>query len=112
MIRLRVLAAALLCLPLPAGAQAVQWKAIACIVETPDFMRGVVLKFYFSDSGKVHIKGIEYPATITPAEISFCFSLSNGQTCYTISRITGRFSAIALGVMSGTCTSEGQHPNF
>jgi hypothetical protein len=108
MIRLFALIAALLCLPLPAGAEDIQWKAIACTADSPDTLRGLILTFYFSDSGQVHFKGTQYPATITSAEIDFCVSPGH---CYTISRISGRFSAGA-GVMSGACIPEGQKPKF
>ena len=109
---------ALLCLFLPTGALSDQWKAIACTVENPETMRGTVLTIYFSDAGQVRMKDTDYPATITSAEIDFCFPIGEGKSCYTISRISGRFSVLAVGGVvgvvkgSGSCVPEGQQPKF
>jgi hypothetical protein len=71
----RLLIAALLSLPLPAGAQSTaEWKAIGCAVEAPDMMRGTVLTFYFTESGQIRLEqdGRPSPATVTSAEIRYC----------------------------------------
>ena len=54
MIRPRAFIAALLCLPLPAGAQSIEWKAIACTAENPEVVRGNAVTIYFADSGQLH----------------------------------------------------------
>ena len=115
MIHLRTLIAVLLCLPLSAGAQTVQWKAIACTAENPEVVRGNAVTIYFTESGQVHFEGTQYPATVNSAEISFCFTYVTGrQGCYMISRISGRFTITMTGSgrINGSCTPEGQKPKF
>jgi hypothetical protein len=115
MIRLRTLIAVLLCLPLSAGAQSVQWKAIACTAENPDVVRGNAVTIYFTESGQVHFEGTQYPATVNSAEISFCFTYVTGrQGCYMISRISGRFTITMTGSgrINGNCTRDDQKPKF
>ena len=115
MIHLRTLIAVLLCLPLSAGAQTVQWKAIACTAENPEVVRGNAVTVYFTESGQVHFEGTQYPATVNSAEISFCFTYVTGrQGCYMISRISGRFTITMTGSgrINGNCTREDQKPKF
>ena len=115
MIYLRALIAALLCLPLPAGAQSIQWKAIACTTENPEVVRGNAVTVYFTESRQVHFEGTQYPATVNGAEIRFCFTYVTGrQSCYMISRISGRFTITMTGSgkINGSCTPEGQKPKF
>jgi hypothetical protein len=115
MIHLRTLIAVLLCLPLSAGAQTVQWKAIACTAENPEVVRGNAVTIYFTESGQVHFEGTQYPATVNSAEISFCFTYVTGrQGCYMISRISGRFTITMTGSgrINGNCTREDQKPKF
>jgi hypothetical protein len=119
MTRPDLLKVALLCLPLPVCAQSPEWKAIACTVEEPALMRGEVLTFYFTESGQFRHHGdVPQTADITSAEIHYCYPVEDGQACFTISRISGRFSflgmASKLGVhrMSGSCIPEGQKPKF
>ena len=115
MIRVRALIAALLCLPLPVGAQSVQWKVIACTAETPEVVRGNAETIYFTDSGQVHFEGTQYPATVNSAEIRFCFTYVTGrQGCYMISRLSGRFTITMTGSgrINGSCTPEDQKPKF
>jgi hypothetical protein len=115
MIHLRALIAVLLCLPLSAGAQTVQWKAIACTAETPEVVRGNAVTIYFTENGQVHFEGTQYPASVNSAEIRFCFTYVTGrQGCYMISRISGRFTITMTGSgrINGNCTQEGQKPKF
>src|SRR6516165_8346440 len=116
MIILRMLIATLLCWPLRAGAQSIEWKAIACTAENPEVVRGNAVTIYFTDSGQVHFEGTQYPATVTNAEISFCFKNANSRLgCYMISRISGRFTitmTAGSGRINGSCTLEGQTPKF
>jgi hypothetical protein len=116
MIRSWQLIAALLCLPFPASTQSVEWKAIACTAENPEVVRGNTVTIYFTDSGQVHFEGTQYPATVTRAEISFCFRNANSRLgCYMISRISGRFTitmTAGSGRINGSCTLEGQTPKF
>jgi hypothetical protein len=115
MITLRVLIATLLCWSLRAGAQSIEWKAIACTAESPEVVRGNAVTIYFADSGQVHFEGTQYPATVNSAEIRFCFTYVTGrQGCYMISRISGRFTITMTGSgkINGSCTPEGQKPKF
>jgi hypothetical protein len=116
MIRTRWLIPALLCVPLPAGAQAPEWKAIACTVENPESARGDVLTIYFLESGQVHFRGRQRPASVNTAEIHFCYLTDNAkQGCYTISRISGRFTFAISGSsasVNGGCIPEGTKPKF
>ena len=115
MIYLRAIIAALLWLPLPAGAQSVQWKAIACTAENPEVVRGNAVTIYFTESGQVHFEGTQYPAAVNSAEIRFCFTYVTGrQGCYVISRISGRFTITMTGSgrINGNCTREDQKPKF
>jgi hypothetical protein len=115
MIILRALIATLLCWPLRAGAQSIEWKAIACTAENPEVVRGNAVTIYFTDSGQVHFEGTQYPAAVNSAEIRFCFTYVTGrQGCYMISRISGRFTITMTGSgkINGSCTPEGQKPKF
>jgi hypothetical protein len=122
MIRIPWLIAALLCLPLPAGAQEPRWKALACTIEHPNSKRGNVLTIYFAESGQVRFIGSQYPATVTSAEINFCVPIgTSGKVCYTVSRLSGRFSAsaeigfqsmIGMTKFNGSCIPEGAKPKF
>ena len=103
----RWLIAALPLLPFSAGAQEPQWKAIACTAESPDFARGTVFTFYFSNSGHVRYREVQYPATVTNAEINFCApTADNHRTCFTISRISGRFSYDQRQLHSRRCQAQ------
>ena len=98
MIILRVLIATLLCWPLRAGAQSIEWKAIACTAENPEVVRGNAVTIYFTDSGRVRFEGTQYPAAVNSVEIRFCFTYVTGrQGCYMISRISGRFTITMTG---------------
>ena len=111
----RALIAALLCLPLPAGAQSIEWKAIACTAENPEVVRGNAVTVYFTESGQVQFEGTQYPASVNSAEIRFCFTYVTGrQGCYVISRISGRFTITMTGSgrINGNCTREDQKPKF
>ena len=103
-------------LPTPSGgAQSVQWKAIACTAENPEVVRGNAVTVYFTESRQVHFEGTQYPATVTRAEISFCFRNANSRLgCYMISRISGRFTITMTGSgkINSSCTPEGQKPKF
>jgi hypothetical protein len=121
--RTYLLIATLLCLPLPAGAQEPLWKALACTIEHPHSQRGSVLTIYFAESGEVRFNGSQYPATVTSAEINYCLPIGpSGKVCYTVSRLSGRFSASAeigfQGILigktkfKGTCLPEGTKPKF
>jgi hypothetical protein len=115
MIRQRALIVVLLWLPLTAGAQSVQWKAIACTAENPEVVRGNAVTIYFTESGQVHFEGTQYPAAVNSAEIRFCFTNIIGRMgCYMISRISGRFTITMTGSgrINGSCTPEGQTPKF
>jgi hypothetical protein len=115
MINLRALIAALLFLPLPAGAQSLQWKAIACTVENPEVVRGNAATIYFTESGQVNFEGTQYPAAVNSVEIRFCFTYVTGrQGCYMISRLSGRFTITMTGSgrINGSCTPEGEKPKF
>jgi hypothetical protein len=122
MTRANLLIAALLCLPLPVGAQSPEWKAIACTVEAPESERGTIITIYFADNGQVRLGENQYPATVTSAEIRFSFPFGDGgggKVYYTISRISGRFAMSGnpgrLGSffsVNGTCMPEGAKPKF
>jgi hypothetical protein len=87
----------LLVQPTALHAQTIQWKAIACPADSPDFARGITFTVYFSDDGKIHFNGTQYSGTVTFAELRFCSKPHNQteDTCFTISRLSGRFSSIA-----------------
>jgi hypothetical protein len=114
MIRHCMLFVGTLCLSLAVLAQPTQWKAIACTVDRPDFVQGTVLTIYFMDTGLVHFNGHQHTATVTSAEIKFCYPVKDGQFCYTVSRISGRFSGMgtAAAVVSGTCLPQSEQPKF
>jgi hypothetical protein len=103
-------------LPLPAGAQSIEWKAIACTYERPDWLRGNILNFSFSDDGLVEFAGKQRDAMVTTFEIVFCLPSRSAPTdCYTISRVSGRFEHNkrgAIDAMNGTCLPASQKPKF
>lgn len=94
----------------PVQGQQAEWKAIACTVEAPVFMRGMVLTIYYAEGGLVHYNGSQYSATVSSAEINFCLKGDEkGRTCFRISRLSGRFSALlTTEQMIGSCVSGAQ----
>jgi hypothetical protein len=96
MTRARWLIAALLCVPLPVGAQEPEWMAIACTVESPAETRGTFMTIYFLERGQVRFNGKQYPATVNNAEIRFCLTAMGKQlpTCYKVSRTSGMLLGI------------------
>jgi hypothetical protein len=99
----------------PAQTQSVEWKAIACTVDFDggaQVILGHTETIYFKDSGRVHFRGAELPASVNDAEIQFCSGSEKGnQYCWAISRIMGRFSA-GPPPFSGICMTQGQQPKF
>jgi hypothetical protein len=126
MSRARWLIAALLCLPLPVGAQDPEWKLLTCTVEYPAEMRGNVMAIYFSESGQVRVHGTQHRATVNSAEIRFCLPATGAQslTWYAASRTSGKLLGIPLPssveccqtntihLVTGRCTPEGVKPKF
>jgi hypothetical protein len=116
MLRARLLLALILMLSVRAGAQSIEWKAIACTIERPESLQGRVLTIYFTEDGHVRFADKEYEAKVNRDEIEFCFpNIENSFTCYTISRISGRFSTftnlVPYKTSSGACL-QSQQPKF
>jgi hypothetical protein len=84
-------------------------------------MRGEILTVYFTESGFVRHGNAQQAATVTSAEIHYCWDSDSKQgksmACCTISRISGRFSLVITGTTvmtraSGSCMAESQKPKF
>jgi hypothetical protein len=112
------LAALLLCLPGILHAQSPErreapkepgseWKAIACTIDTPNNLRGLVMAISFSESGKINYNGVQRSGAVTPTGIRFCYySQITNQSCLSISRVSGQFTlTIPFGYAHGTCAA-------
>src|SRR5262245_49585645 len=91
-----------------AYAQTTQWIPIAC---TSD--KGDAVTVYFAETGHVLVGSDPQPATVISAEVRFCFDTiydnNKVNTCFSISRINGRYYAMnflagkPVGYSSGSC---------
>ena len=98
------LAALLLCLPTMPCAQSPEWKAIACTIDSPDSLRGLIMPIYFAENGNINYDGIQSSGAVTSTQIRFCYATTNNQGCLTISRLSGRFNlTVPFGYARGSC---------